>query len=55
LFHTITNETSASTPPISYVGPAHLTVKAIGLLATASQGSFVTPISQASVKVSFTH
>ena len=55
LFHTITNETSAATPPISYVGPAHLTVKAIGPLATGSQGSFVTPISQASVNLSFTH
>jgi hypothetical protein len=55
LFHTITGATSATTPPITYVGPAHLSVKAIGPLATGSQGSFVTPISQASVKVSFTH
>ena len=30
-------------------------VKAIGPLATGSQGSFVTPISQASVNLSFTH
>jgi hypothetical protein len=54
LFHTITNETSATTPPISFVGPAHLTVKAIAPLAIGSQGSFVTPISQTSVKVTFT-
>lgn len=54
LFHIITNDTSATTPPISYVGPARLIVKAIAPLATGSQGSFVTPISQASVKVSFT-
>jgi hypothetical protein len=55
LFHTITNATSATTPPITYVGPAHLSVMAIGPLATGSQGSFVTPLSQASVRVSFTH
>ena len=54
LFHTITKQTSATTPPISYVGPAHLTVKAIAPLATGSQGSFVTPISQTSLRVSFT-
>jgi hypothetical protein len=55
LFHTITKEPAATTPPISYVGPAHLTVKALAPLATGSQGSFITPISQTSVKVSFTH
>jgi hypothetical protein len=55
LYHTITNATSVTTPPIAHVGPAHLTVKAIGALATGSQGSFVTPISQARVSVSFTH
>ena len=54
LFHTITNETSATTPPITFVGPAHLTVKAIAPLASGSQGSFMTPISQTSVKVTFT-
>lgn len=55
LFHTITNATSVTTPPIAYVGPARLTVKAVGALATGSQGSFVTPISQASLSLSFTH
>jgi len=55
LFHTITNATSVTTPPITFAGSAHLTVKAIGALATGSQGSFVTPISQARVQVSFTH
>src|SRR5256885_53547 len=54
LYHTITNATSVTTPPISFVGPAHLTVKALAPLATGSQGSFVTPISQTSVRVSFT-
>jgi hypothetical protein len=54
LYHTITNATSATTPPISHVGPARLTVKAIAALATGSQGSFVTPMTQASVSVSFT-
>ena len=55
LFHTITNATSATTPPISFVGPAHMTVKAIAPLATGSQGSFLTPISQTTVKLTFTH
>ena len=54
LFHTITNQISATTPPINYLGQAHLTVKAIAPLAAGSQGSFVTPISQTSMKVSFT-
>ena len=54
LFHTITNETSATTPPIGFVGSAHLTVKAIAPLAAGSQGSFMTPISQTSVTVTFT-
>jgi hypothetical protein len=53
LFHTITTATSATTPPINYTGPAHVSVKAIAPLATGTQGSFVTPISQTSVRVSF--
>jgi hypothetical protein len=54
LFHTITTETSAKTPPITYVGPARLIVKAIAPLATGTQGSFVTPMTQTTVKVTFT-
>jgi hypothetical protein len=55
LFHAITSDTSAMTPPISYAGPAHVSVKALAPLAVGSQGSFVTPISQTSVNVTFTH
>jgi hypothetical protein len=55
LYHTITSDTSAMTPPISYSGPAHLTVKALAPLAVGSQGSFLTPISQTTVNVTFTH
>ena len=54
LYHTITRDISATTPPISFVGAAHLTVKAIAPLATGSQGSFITPMSQTSVKLTFT-
>lgn len=54
LYHAITTGTSATTPPISYAGPAHLTVKAIAPLAIGSQGSFVTPISQTIARISFT-
>ena len=54
LYHTITNATSVTTPAISYTGSAHLSVKALAQLAVGSQGSFVTPISQTSVKVTFT-
>jgi hypothetical protein len=54
LYHTITSDTSAMTPPISYVGSAHATVKALAPLAVGSQGSFVTPISQTTVNVTFT-
>jgi len=38
LFHTITNQTSVTTPPISFVGPARVIVKAIASLATGTQG-----------------
>ena len=54
LFHTITSDKAAMTPPISFVGPAHLTVKALAPLAVGSQGSFLTPISQTRVNVTFT-
>ena len=54
LFHAITNASSVTTPPISFVGPAHMTVKAIAPLATGSQGSFLTPISQTTVRLTFT-
>ncbi|HWC75420.1 MAG TPA: hypothetical protein VG454_15915 [Gemmatimonadales bacterium] len=54
LYHTITNDTSATTPSISYVGPAHMSVKALGPLAVGSQGSFMTPMSQTTVRVTFT-
>lgn len=54
LYHIITNQTSATTPPITYVGPARLIVKAIAPLATGSQGSFMTPMTQTSVNVTFT-
>ena len=55
LFHTITHETQVTTPPISYVGPARLSVKAIAPLAVGSQGSFVNPISQDRATVTFVH
>jgi hypothetical protein len=54
LYHTITSDTSATTPPISYTGPARVTVKALPPLAVGSQGSFLTPMSQTSVNVTFT-
>jgi len=54
LFHTITNQTSVTTPPISFVGPARVIVKAIASLATGTQGSFLTPMTQAIVNVTFT-
>lgn len=54
LFHTITTEPGVTTPPISYAGAAHLSVKAIAPLATGSQGSFLTAMSQTSVPVTFT-
>ncbi len=54
LYHTITNATSVTTPAISFTGSAHLSVKALAQLAVGSQGSFVTPISQTTVKVTFT-
>ena len=54
LYHTITNATSVTTPPITYTGAAHLTVKALAPLAVGSQGSFVTPISQRTVRITFT-
>lgn len=53
LYHAITNATSVVTPAIAYSGPAHLTVKAIGALAVGSQGSFITPISQQRIAVTF--
>ena len=54
LYHAITSDTSAMTPPINYVGPAHVTVKALAPLAVGSRGSFLTPISQTTVNVTFT-
>ncbi len=55
LFHTITTATSVTTPPIAYQGAARLTVKALAALAVGSQGSFVTPISQTSLNLTFAH
>jgi hypothetical protein len=54
LFHTITNRTSLTTPPITYVGTARVIVKAIAPLATGTQGSCLTPMTQMSVAVTFT-
>jgi len=54
LYHTITNQTSVTTPPISFVGPARVIVKAIAPLATGTQGSFLTPMTQVIVSVTFT-
>ncbi len=54
LFHAITTEPGVTTPPITYVGTGHVSVKAIAPLATGSQGSFVTVMSQTSVGVTFT-
>ena len=54
LYHTITSDSSAMTAPINYVGPAGVTVKALAPLAVGSQGSFLTPISQTTVNVTFT-
>lgn len=54
LYHAITNDTSVTTPPITYVGGARMTVKALATLAVGSQGSFLTPVSQTTVPVTFT-
>lgn len=55
LFHDLpaATDTSVTTPPIAYTGPAHVTVKALAPLAVGSQGSFLTPIAQAGVNVTF--
>lgn len=55
LFHTITNLTAVTTLPIVFQGSARLTVKALGALAVGSLGSFVTPMSQTSVTLTFVH
>ena len=53
LFHALTTGTSITTPPIAYTGSARLSVKALGHMATGSQGSYMTPASQVTVPVTF--
>jgi hypothetical protein len=54
LFHTITTSTSVTTPPINFTGPARLQVKALPQMAVGSQGSYVEPVSQTTVSLTFT-
>jgi hypothetical protein len=53
LFHALTNDTAITTPAIAYTGDARLSVKALGPMAVGSQGSFLTPVSQVSVPLTF--
>jgi len=55
LFHVITTATEATTPPIAFTGKANLTVKAIAPLAVGTQGSFVEPVSESTVRLTFTN
>jgi hypothetical protein len=55
LFHTITNATSVTTPPITLTGNATLQVKAIAQMAVGTQGSYVEPVSQGTVTLTFVH
>jgi hypothetical protein len=53
LYHTLSTSTSVTTPPINFTGPANLTVKALATMAVGSQGSYVEPVSQATVHLTF--
>ena len=53
LFHALTTETAVTTPAIAYTGNARLTVKSLGSMAVGSQGSFLTPVTQVTVPVTF--
>jgi hypothetical protein len=53
LFHLVTTSTSATTPPISFVGAATVGAIAIGAMATGAEGSFLTPVSEQLVDVIF--
>jgi hypothetical protein len=55
LFHTITTATSVTTPAINFTGSAELQVKALATMAVGSQGSYVTPVSQSTVLLTFAH
>jgi len=53
LFHDLPSGTSVTTSRIPYTGPARLSVKAIGAMAVGTQGSFLTPVAQDTVSVTF--
>lgn len=55
LFHLVTTSTSVTTPPIIFTGSANLSVKALARMAVGSQGSYVEPVSQTTVRLTFTH
>jgi len=54
LYHALTSDLSVTTPAIAYAGAARFTVKAIGTMGVGSQGSFLTPVAQVSVPLTFT-
>lgn len=53
LAHALTNETTITVTPAAYTGEAWFSVKALGPMATGSQGSYLTPVAQQSVPVTF--
>jgi hypothetical protein len=53
LFHQLTTSTSVTTPPISFVGATIVILEAVGVMATGSEGSFLTPASVQYVDVTF--
>jgi hypothetical protein len=55
LFHTVTNSTSVTTPAIEFTGVATLQVKALATMAVGTRGSYVTPVSQNTVRPTFVH
>jgi hypothetical protein len=53
LYHAISSATSATTGPIAFTGAAFVQVKALAPLAVGSNGSYLEPVSQSQVNVTF--